>query len=93
MISYCVSVHYCYIDGYRNLVVRFHEMLQEAGTFTGSPLVLFLDGFDNMEPVHLPHNLDWLPETMPKVNSLSFFPLTIINLIELNTRTMILPFK
>ncbi|XP_052772400.1 telomerase protein component 1-like [Mya arenaria] len=53
-------------EDFKNTVVKFGEMLTEAGTYTGTPLVLFLDGFDNMDPAHLPHNLDWLMEKMPK---------------------------
>ena len=52
---------------YRNLVATFDEMLQEAGSYSGSPLVVFMDGLDAMEPANLPHNLDWLPESTPKV--------------------------
>ncbi|XP_053406458.1 telomerase protein component 1-like [Mercenaria mercenaria] len=50
----------------KNLVAKFEEMLQESATYCGSPLVVFIDGLDNMEPAHLPHNLDWLPEVVPK---------------------------
>ena len=42
-------------------------MLREAGTLTGSPLVVFIDGLDMMEPAYMPHTLDWLTESLPKV--------------------------
>ena len=52
---------------HRNLQAKFEEMLREAGTLTGSPLVVFIDGLDMMEPAYMPHTLDWLPESLPKV--------------------------
>ena len=51
-------------------------MLTEAATYSGSPVVLFLDGFDGMDPAHLPHNLYWLPETSIKVALHWIFVLT-----------------
>ena len=74
---YLDMLHICNADivlndffffSHRNLRVKFEEMLREAGALTGSPLVVFIDGLDLMEPAYMPHTLDWLPEAVPKVD-------------------------
>jgi len=52
---------------YRNIVQTFKDMLGEAAAFCGSPLVVFIDGLDLMEPANQPSNLEWLPSPMPMV--------------------------
>ena len=61
----CLKMNYFILN--RNLRAKFEEMLREAGSLTGSPLVVFIDGLDLMESAYLPHTLDWLPEAVPKV--------------------------
>ena len=68
MFLLCRILQYGHIlFNFRNLRAKFEEMLRESGALTGSPLVMFMDGLDMMEPAYLPHTLDWLPELMPKV--------------------------
>ena len=42
-------------------------MLGEAGSLSGSPVVVFIDGLDLMENTFLPSTMDWLPNPVPKV--------------------------
>lgn len=42
-------------------------MLTEAGSLSGSPVVIFMDGLDLMENTLLPSTMDWLPNPVPKV--------------------------
>ncbi|PVD30085.1 hypothetical protein C0Q70_09346 [Pomacea canaliculata] len=54
-------------EDFKNQVVVFGSILQEAGRLCGpsSRLVLFLDGLYLMEDVHKPCNLEWLPHPLP----------------------------
>lgn len=52
---------------FRNITQKFGEMLTEAGSLSGSPVVIFMDGLDLMENTLLPSTMDWLPNPVPKV--------------------------
>lgn len=53
-------------EDFKNVRAKLEEMLRESGSLTSSPLVVFIDGLDLMEPAYQPHTLDWLPEAVPK---------------------------
>ncbi|XP_050397784.2 telomerase protein component 1 [Patella vulgata] len=53
-------------EEYRNLVVQFGDILEEASKLCRSKLVLFIDGVDLMEQSHQPYSLEWLPKPLPK---------------------------
>lgn len=42
-------------------------MLGEAGSLSGSPVAVFIDGLDLMENTYLPSTMEWLPNPVPKV--------------------------
>ncbi|KAK3603040.1 hypothetical protein CHS0354_037788 [Potamilus streckersoni] len=52
-------------EDFKNIVGKFVEILAESAKQCLSPLVLFMDGLDMMEEVHQPHNMEWLPTTIP----------------------------
>lgn len=53
-------------EDYKNITQKFSEMLCEASKFSGSPIVVFMDGLDMMENTLLPSTMDWLPNPVPK---------------------------
>ena len=57
----------CSVLPNRNLVPRLQEMLAAAGRQCGSPLILFLDGLDQLDDAHQARLLQWLPEDIPEV--------------------------
>ncbi|XP_033757244.1 LOW QUALITY PROTEIN: telomerase protein component 1-like [Pecten maximus] len=53
-------------EDFKNLSQVFGEMLEEAASMCGSPLLVFIDGIDIMESAYQPDNLEWLPTPVPK---------------------------
>ncbi|KAL4232139.1 hypothetical protein ACF0H5_009714 [Mactra antiquata] len=53
-------------EDFKNLVAKFEDLLKESSRCCSSPLVIFIDGIDNMDSAYLPHTLDWLPQTIPE---------------------------
>ena len=50
------------------LMTKFPEFLKGAAVHCGSsPLVIFLDGLDQMEEAYQAKNMEWLPKELPKV--------------------------
>ncbi len=52
----------------RNLVVKFEDLLKEAGNMCG-PLVVVIDGLDYLDPAQQAYNMEWLPATIPEVST------------------------
>ncbi|XP_019622302.1 PREDICTED: telomerase protein component 1-like [Branchiostoma belcheri] len=56
----------CEVPGsYKNLQNQFGEILKAAGKVPDSPVVIFMDGLDQMEDAHQAKSMEWLPRIMP----------------------------
>ncbi|XP_022100533.1 telomerase protein component 1-like [Acanthaster planci] len=54
-------------EDYNKLMMKFPEFLKGAAVHCGSsPLVIFLDGLDQMEEAYQAKNMEWLPKEIPK---------------------------
>ncbi|XP_059178831.1 telomerase protein component 1-like [Physella acuta] len=57
----------CTLPGdFKNLVLKFKDLLEEAGKHCTSKFVIFLDGVDQMDAANEPFSLEWMPKPMPE---------------------------
>eukprot|EP00058_Branchiostoma_floridae_P011084 XP_002596572.1 hypothetical protein BRAFLDRAFT_128562 [Branchiostoma floridae] len=56
----------CEIPGsYKNLMNQFEDILKAAGKVPDTPVVIFMDGLDQMDDTHQAKSMEWLPRNMP----------------------------
>ncbi|XP_064629950.1 telomerase protein component 1-like [Lineus longissimus] len=53
-------------NDYKNLVIKFDELLTEGVRCLNSPILIALDGVDLLEDVHQARNMEWIPNPLPK---------------------------
>ncbi|XP_066270990.1 telomerase protein component 1-like [Branchiostoma lanceolatum] len=50
---------------YKNLLNQFADILKAAGEVPDTPVVIFMDGLDQMDDSHQAKSMEWLPRVMP----------------------------
>ena len=52
-------------EDYKNLMLKFSELLNEAAKCVSSPLVFFIDGLDLLDNVFQAQDVQWIPSIVP----------------------------
>ncbi|XP_012935535.1 telomerase protein component 1 [Aplysia californica] len=52
-------------EDFKNLCLKFGDLLSDAANMCTTKLVVFLDGLDMMEDAYQPYSLEWLPSHIP----------------------------
>ncbi|CAG5115663.1 unnamed protein product, partial [Candidula unifasciata] len=52
-------------EDFKNLTLKFKDLLEEAGNICPSKLMIFLDGIDQMDSANEPFSLEWIPNPVP----------------------------